>query len=55
MNGKICPLMKCECLENKCSWWISDCEDCVINSVSHHLDTMSFVAEKMESMVLDDD
>lgn len=37
---KFCPLVKCDCKEGRCAWYVSGPNECAVNWIAQTLDCM---------------
>lgn len=35
--GEICPMLKKDCIQKECKWYIKDAKDCAVVSLSNNL------------------
>ncbi|GEM_PF-7070690 len=45
-NNKMCPLVKEECIEDNCGWYVNGLNECSINTLAQAVDSIANIIEE---------
>jgi hypothetical protein len=46
---RLCPLVKDECVEESCMWYVEDLDRCAINVIVRAIDDLADIAETKQN------
>jgi len=49
MENKYCPIMKAVCIEKKCMWYVTELNECAINTLAQATDSQANAFEELKN------